>query len=92
MKLEELTCISENIDIDKYIDFREEVKKNMEYPDWLGDFSKKDLINTLENGSKIWLYYLNDDYDLSEDNRVKVTLYGKIIDENIVKYYLKRLT
>lgn len=61
MKLEELTCISENIDIDKYIDFREQVKKNMEYPDWLGDFSKKDLIKMLENETKIWIYYLNDE-------------------------------
>ena len=61
MKLEELTCISENIDIDKYIDFREQVKNNMEYPDWLGDFSKKDLIKMLENESKIWIYYLNDE-------------------------------
>ena len=61
MKLEELTCISENIDIDKYIDFRERVKKNMEYPDWLGDFSKKDLIKMLKNESKIWIYFLDDE-------------------------------
>ena len=33
------------------------------------------------------------DYDLSEDNRVKVILYGKIIDEKYskpVKFYLKK--
>ncbi len=61
MKLEELTCISENIDIDKYIDFREQVKKCMEHPEWLGNFSKEDLIKMLENKSKIWVYYLNNE-------------------------------
>lgn len=61
MKLGELTCISENIDIDKYIDFREQVKKYMEYPEWLGDFSKKDLTKMLKNKSKIWIYYLNNE-------------------------------
>ncbi len=59
MKLEELICISENIDLDKYIEFREYVKSNMEHPDWLGDFSKEDLEKMLENKSKIWVYYLD---------------------------------
>ncbi len=59
MKLENLTCISENINIDEYIEFREYVKNNMEYPDWLGDFSKKDLGEMLENSSKIWVYSLD---------------------------------
>lgn len=58
MKLDELKCINENINIDEYIDFREEVKRNMDYPDWLGDFSKEDLIKLLNNNSKIWVYYL----------------------------------
>ena len=61
MKLEELTCISEDIDIDKYINFREQVKQNMVNPEWLGDFSKEDLINMLENKSKIWIYYLDNE-------------------------------
>lgn len=62
MKLEELKCISgKSIDIDKYIEFREQVKKHMKYPEWLGDFSKKDLINMVENKAKIWLYYLNNE-------------------------------
>ena len=61
MKLQELTCICENINLDKYIEFREYVKNNMEHPDWLGDFSKEDLINLVNNGSKIWVYYLNNE-------------------------------
>lgn len=61
MELKELKCISENIDLDMYIKFREEVKKHMEYPEWLWDFSKEDLEDLLKNGSKIWVYYLNNE-------------------------------
>ena len=39
--------------------FKEMLKENMENPDWLGDFSKDDLINLLNNNAKIWIYYLN---------------------------------
>ena len=60
MKLENLKCI-ENIDIDKYIEFREKVKENMEYKEWLGDFSKEDIINLLKNNSKIWIYYKDEE-------------------------------
>ena len=48
---------TDKIDLDKYIEFREKVKENMEYPEWLGDFTKKDLENLLQNKSKIWIYY-----------------------------------
>lgn len=61
MKLEDLTCVNENVDLDKYIEFREYVKSTMKYPDWLGDFSKEDLINLVNNESKIWIYYLGDE-------------------------------
>ena len=54
MKLEEFTCISENIDIDKYIKFKEQVKKYMQYPEWLGDFSKNDLIKITRNYIDRW--------------------------------------
>ena len=46
MILQELKCINKNIDLDEYIEFREMVKQNMEHPEWLGDFSKEDLIIT----------------------------------------------
>ena len=57
MKLDDLKCVNDNIDLDEYVDFRELVKQNMEYPEWLGDFSKNDLVNMLNNGSKIWIFY-----------------------------------
>jgi GNAT superfamily N-acetyltransferase len=60
MKLSEFKQIDENIDLDKYIEFREDVKKSMLHPEWLGDFSKDDLIKLLDTGSKIWIYYDND--------------------------------
>ena len=59
MKLNELKSISDNINLDEYIKFREYVKMHMEHPEWLGDFTKEDLINMLNNNSKIWIYYLD---------------------------------
>lgn len=61
IKLENLTCINENIDIDEYIQFREFVISHMEHPEWLGVFSKEDLLTMLSNNSKIWMYYLEDE-------------------------------
>lgn len=58
MRLKELKCINESINLDEYIEFREKVKEKMKYPEWLGDFSKEDLIKLLNNNSKIWIYYL----------------------------------
>lgn len=43
MKLDDLKCIDDNIDLDKYIEYREYVKSNMQHPEWLGDFTKEDL-------------------------------------------------
>lgn len=57
MKLSYLNSINENINLDEYINLREKVKSNMNYPEWLGDFTKEDLEFLLNNGSKIWLYY-----------------------------------
>lgn len=59
MQLTDLIYQNENIDIDGYIIFREYVKSHMEHPEWLGDFTKEDLVNMLETGSKIWMYYFN---------------------------------
>jgi len=61
MKLTNLKCINKNLDIDKYIKFREMVKRNMEYPKWFGDFSKEDLINMQNDNSMIWIYYLDNE-------------------------------
>ena len=61
LNLNELNCINENINLDEYIDFREKVKKQMEYPEWLGDLSKDDLIKLINSDSKILIYYLNEE-------------------------------
>ena len=61
MRLTELKCIDENINLDEYISFRENVKTHMEHPEWLGDFTKEDLTFLLNNDSKIWIYYLKDE-------------------------------
>lgn len=60
IKLDELRCVCDDVNISEYIEFRNSVKANMEYPDWLGDFSSEDLEFMLNNGSKIWIYYDND--------------------------------
>ena len=59
MKLEDLVCVYENIDLDKYIEFREEVKRHMEHPEWLGNFTKEELEELLKRDSKLWVYYYN---------------------------------
>ena len=58
LNLKDMTCISQNINLNQYIEFREYVKKHMEHPEWLGDFSEEDLEFLLKNGSKIWIYCL----------------------------------
>lgn len=60
VSLNNLKCIDTNIDIDEYIKFRDEVQSKMEYPDWLGDFTKEDIEYVMNNGSKIWIYYDRD--------------------------------
>lgn len=61
MILQELKCINKDVNIDEYIKFRELVKQSMEYPEWLGDFTKEDLIKMRNDNSIIWVYYLDND-------------------------------
>lgn len=60
LNLDMLNCVSENIDLNKYIEFREYVKKHMKHPEWLGDFKKQDLEFMIHNNTKIWIYFLDD--------------------------------
>lgn len=61
MKIDELEEITE-IDIRDYIDFRENVKSNMEHPEWLGDFTIAEIKEGLESESmKIWVYKSNNE-------------------------------
>ncbi len=56
-KLNEFTCVNEGIDLDKYIEFREDVRSKMEEPSWLGEIPKIGLEEMLSMGSKIYVYY-----------------------------------
>lgn len=62
MKLNDLNYVNDKIDVDKYIEYRENVKKEMKEPDWLGDFSKDDILYMLENNSKIWMYFKDEEF------------------------------
>lgn len=58
--LDEFRCVSENIDLDYYIEFRESVRSRMERPEWLGEIPKEGLEEMLSIGGKIWMYYKGD--------------------------------
>lgn len=62
MKLNDLNYVNDKIDVDKYIEYRENVKKEMKEPDWLGDFSKDDILYMLDNNSKIWIYSKDEEF------------------------------
>ncbi|MBQ4583737.1 MAG: GNAT family N-acetyltransferase [Bacilli bacterium] len=58
IRINDLRCINQDINLDKYIEFRTLVKKSMPFPEWLGDFSKEELNdNIINNDGKIWVYY-----------------------------------
>ena len=60
MKLDDLKCIDHNIDLDEYLKFYKYVRDNMEHPEWLGTFTKEELIEILSNNGKIFNYYDGD--------------------------------
>ncbi len=62
MKLNDLNYVNDKIDVDKYIEYRENVKREMKEPDWLGDFSKDDILYMLDNNSKIWIYFKDEEF------------------------------
>lgn len=57
MKLKDLIEVSDNVDIDEYLCLYKYVRDNMEHPEWLGTFSKKEIKDILKTGGKIWMYY-----------------------------------
>ena len=58
MKLEDLN-VSEQINLEEYFAFYNLVKKNMKYPDWLGDFTIEKMQLMLKSGTKIYVYSLD---------------------------------
>ena len=61
LKLEDLTCINDNINIDEYFDYYNYIRDNMEHPEWLSIIPKDEIIKILQNNGKIWIYYDNKD-------------------------------
>lgn len=59
MEFEKLKCVSENVQLDDYLQLYKYVRDNMNNPEWLGTFEKEEIIDILSNGGKIWLYYDN---------------------------------
>lgn len=60
MKLNNFKCISENVNLEDYLKLYKYVKDNMKNPEWLGEFTKEEIQDILNNNGKIWLYYDND--------------------------------
>ena len=59
MKLADFKEISDNVNLDDYLNLYNYVRNNMEHPEWLGTFTKKEIKELLKIGGKIWLYYDN---------------------------------
>ena len=60
MRLSDLKEVSDNVNLDDYLSLYSIVRDNMEHPEWLGTFTKDEVIDILNNGGKIWLYYDGD--------------------------------
>lgn len=60
MKLSDLKEVSENVNLDEYLFLYKYVRDSMEYPEWLGTFTKKEIEEILSSGGKIWMYYDKD--------------------------------
>ena len=60
MKFEDLTCVDKEVNLDDYLKLYNYVRDNMEHPEWLGTFTKNEIIDILNHGGKIWLYYDKD--------------------------------
>lgn len=43
--------------LDEYMNLLAITKKSMEHPEWLGNFSKEEYINLINNNSKIYAWF-----------------------------------
>ena len=59
MDFNKLKCVSVNVNLNDYFKLYNYVRDNMEYPEWLGTFTKEEIKDILSEGGKIWLYYDN---------------------------------
>jgi len=79
MKLSDLVCVNENVNLDDYLELYDFVRDNMEHPEWLGTFSREEIIDIINNGGKIWLYY-------DEDNLVCSMFYIPVKNKTLRKH------
>ena len=82
MKLEDFKCITEDNDLDKYLEFYNYVRDNMEHPEWLGTFTKDELVMFLGIGAKLFNYYDNDTIVCS-------FLYMPITNKSLLKHNIE---
>ena len=57
MQLSDFKEVSDNVNLDEYLYLYNYVRNNMEYPEWLGTFTREEIEDILKIGGKIWLYY-----------------------------------
>ncbi|MCR5483044.1 MAG: GNAT family N-acetyltransferase [Bacilli bacterium] len=57
MKLLDLREVSENVNLDEYLELYKYVRDNMEHKEWLGTFERNEIEDILSIGGKIWMYY-----------------------------------
>ena len=65
MEINKNEIIREDVTHDKvldYLSFVEGVKKKMDHPEWLGDFTEEEIFDILENGGYCFLYRYADIY------------------------------
>lgn len=51
--IENLKCVNENVNLDDYLKLYKYVRDNMEHPEWLGTFTRDEIIEILNVGGKI---------------------------------------
>ena len=83
MKLNDLYCVSENVNLDDYLKLYKFVKDNMKNPSWLGEFTKKEIKEILQNKGKIWLYYDKDNLVCS---MLLLPSKNKVLNKNNIFY------
>ena len=81
IKLSELKEVSTNVNLDDYLKLYNYVRDNMENKNWLGTFPKEEIINILNNGGKIWLYY-------DKDTPVCSMFYIPTTEKVLTKYHI----
>ena len=82
MKFEDLNCINDNINLEDYLYLYKYVRNNMKHPEWLGTFSKSEIIDILAKGGKIWIYY-------DENNIVCSMFYIPATNKSLIKHNIK---